>query len=261
MSAAEVRVIAIEGMPEVHSGDDVAAMIVEAARASGVSIEDGDALVVTQKIVSKAEGRLVDLATVTPSPFAEKYAEAFEKDARQVEVVLSETKRIVRMEHGVMICETRHGFVCANAGVDASNVEKTGIVCLLPVDSDASAERIRKAIEKATGASAAVIISDTFGRPWREGHVNFAIGSSGIAPLVDYAGQVDPAGYELRVTQMAIVDELAAAAELVHGKLDRVPVAIVRGARWSPESVLPPDELGREGIRRLVRPPEKDLFR
>ena len=177
----------------------------------------------------------------------------FEKDARQIEVVLGETKRIVRMQHGVMICETHHGFICANAGVDASNVEKTGTVCLLPVDSDASARQIRDARRAALGVDVAVIISDTFGRPWREGHVNFAIGVAGIAPVIDYAGQHDPAGYELRVTQMAVVDELAAAAELVHGKLARVPVAIIRGVEYQRSDDASTSE--------LIRPAEKDMFR
>ena len=250
---SEIRIIGIEGIPEVHGGDDLPAMIVAAARESGVAIADRDVLVVTQKIVSKAEGRIVDLADVTPSPFAIQYAAAFEKDARQIEVVLGETKRIVRMEHGVMICETHHGFICANAGVDASNVEKTGTLCLLPVDSDASARAIRAAVRAALGADVAVVISDTFGRPWREGHVNFAIGVAGIEPLIDYAGQHDPAGYELRVTQMAVVDELAAAAELVHGKLARVPVAIVRGVEYTAS--------GDATSRTLIRPAEKDMFR
>jgi len=250
--SSDVRIIGIEGIPEVRAGDDVASLIAGAARAGGVAIEAGDALVVTQKIVSKAEGRIVDLATVTPSPFAERYAQMFEKDARQVEVVLSETKRIVRMEHGVMICETSHGFVCANAGVDASNVERTGTVCLLPVDPDASARRIRDGVRQALGVEVAVVVSDTFGRPWREGHVNFAIGIAGIRPLIDYAGQRDPAGYELRVTQMAVVDELAAAAELVHGKLARVPVAVIRGVQY---------EVGDASSSELIRPAERDMFR
>jgi coenzyme F420-0:L-glutamate ligase/coenzyme F420-1:gamma-L-glutamate ligase len=247
----ELRIIPVPGIPEVHAGDDLPAMIVEAARASGDVIEN-DVLVVTQKVVSKAEGRIVDLATVTPGAFARSLAEQWEKDARQVEVVLGESRRIVRMGHGVMICETHHGFICANAGVDASNVEKTGTVCLLPVDSDASARRIRDAVNAAFGVTSAVIVSDSFGRPWREGIVNFAIGCAGIAPLVDYTGQLDPAGYELRVTAMAVVDELAAAAELVHGKLARVPVAIVRGVEYTP---------GEGGIREIIRDAEKDLFR
>lgn len=248
---AEVRIIPVHGIPEVHAGDDLPAMIVDAARASG-GLVDGDVLVVTQKVVSKAEGRVVDLGSVTPGAFARSIAEQWDKDARQVEVVLGESKRIVRMGHGVMICETHHGFVCANAGVDASNVEKTGTVCLLPLDSDASAHKIRDAVNAAFGVRAAVIISDSFGRPWREGIVNFAIGCAGILPLVDYTGQLDPAGYELRVTAMAVVDELAAAAELVHAKLARVPVAIVRGAEYS---------AGEGTIREIIRDAEKDLFR
>jgi coenzyme F420-0:L-glutamate ligase/coenzyme F420-1:gamma-L-glutamate ligase len=249
--SSDVRIIGIEGIPEIHAGDDLPALILGAARASAIA--ERDVLVVTQKIVSKAEGRIVDLAGVTPSPFALQYAAAFEKDARQIEVVLGETKRIVRMEHGVMICETHHGFICANAGVDASNVEKTGTLCLLPLDSDASARRIRDAVRAALGVQVAVIVSDTFGRPWREGHLNFAIGVAGIEPLIDYAGQHDPAGYELRVTQMAVVDELAAAAELVHGKLARVPVAIIRGVEYA----------AGEGasVSQLIRPAEKDMFR
>jgi coenzyme F420-0:L-glutamate ligase/coenzyme F420-1:gamma-L-glutamate ligase len=250
---SDVRIIGLTGIPEVRSGDDLPALITHVADAQGIAFEDGDVLVVTQKIVSKAEGRIVDLATITPSPFAEKYAAEFEKDARQVEVVLSESRRIVRQQHGVMICETRHGFICANAGVDASNVEKTGTVCLLPIDPDASARAIRKAVDDGFGIDVAVIISDTFGRPWREGHVNFAIGIAGIAPVIDYAGQVDPAGYELRVTQMCVVDELAAAAELVHGKLDRVPVALIRGATYT--------RAEDASIAGLIRPAERDLFR
>ena len=250
---SEIRIIGLDGIPEIHPGDDLPAMIIAAARGGSVAIDDGDVLVVTQKVVSKAEGRIVDLATVTPSPFAERYAAMFEKDARQIEVVLGETKRIVRMAHGVMICETHHGFVCANAGVDASNVEKTGTLCLLPVDSDVSAQRIRAAVRAALGVEVAVVVSDTFGRPWREGHVNFAIGVAGIRPLIDYAGQHDPAGYELRVTQMAVVDELAAAAELVHGKLARVPVAIVRGVEYQ--------RADDASTAELIRAAEKDMFR
>ncbi len=248
----DVRIIGLAGMPEVRAGDDLAALIIDAGHAAG-GIEGGDVLVVTQKIVSKAEGRVVELASVTPSPFAVEYAARFEKDARQIEVVLGETKRIVRMERGVLICETQHGFVCANAGVDASNVENTGTVCLLPVDPDASARRLRERVREVLGIDVAVIVSDTFGRPWREGHVNFAIGIAGIAPLIDYAGQRDPAGYELKVTQMAVADELAAAAELVHGKLARVPVAIIRGAEYAASADA--------STSSLIRPAERDMFR
>lgn len=249
----EVRIIGLPGLPEVHAGDDLPAQIIAAAHEHNIAIEDGDVLVVTQKIVSKAEGRIIDLDTVTPSPFAEAYALEWEKDPRQVEVVLQESKSIVRQGHGVMICETKHGFICANAAVDASNVEKTGTVCLLPVDPDASCRSIRDAIQKQLGVTVAVIMSDTFGRPFREGHTNVAIGIAGISTVVDYAGQFDPAGYEIRVTQMAVVDELAGAAELVHGKLARVPVAIIRGAEYTPSEDA--------SIALLLRPAEKDMFR
>jgi coenzyme F420-0:L-glutamate ligase/coenzyme F420-1:gamma-L-glutamate ligase len=249
----EVRIIGLPGLPEVHAGDDLPGQIVAAAREHNIAIEEGDVLVVTQKVVSKAEGRIVDLGSVTPSPFAEAYAAEWEKDPRQVEVVLRESKSIVRQGHGVMICETKHGFICANAAVDASNVEKTGTVCLLPVDPDASCRQIRDAIRDQLGVKVAVIMSDTFGRPFREGHTNVAIGIAGISTVVDYAGQFDPAGYEIRVTQMAVVDELAGAAELVHGKLARVPVAIIRGADYTPSEDA--------SIAMLLRPSEKDMFR
>jgi coenzyme F420-0:L-glutamate ligase / coenzyme F420-1:gamma-L-glutamate ligase len=247
---SELRVIPVHGIPEVRPGDDLPGTIANALRQTGV--EDGDVLVVTQKVVSKAEGRIVDLASVTPSPFAEEIAARWEKDARQVEVVLRETKRIVRMERGVLICETLHGFVCANAGVDASNVERSGTVCLLPLDSDASARAIRARVQEALGARVAVVVSDTFGRPWREGHVNFAIGLAGMSPFIDYAGKTDPAGFELKITNMAVADEMAAAAELVQGKLARVPVAIVRGAEYVP---------GEGSIAEMIRDAERDMFR
>jgi coenzyme F420-0:L-glutamate ligase/coenzyme F420-1:gamma-L-glutamate ligase len=249
---AEVRIIAIEGIPEVHPDDDLSQLILDAASRQGTTFESGDIVVITQKIVSKAEGRIVDLETVTPGAFAQQIAERWEKDPRVVELVLGESARIVRMDHGVMICETKHGFICANAGIDSSNVEKLGTVALLPVDSDASAETVRRRMREATGASVAVIVTDTFGRPWREGHVNFAIGVAGMSPIWDYMGEVDPAGYELRVTRMAVADEIAAAAELAHGKLERVPVAIVRGYAF-PQ--------GDGSSRELLRDPEKDLFR
>ena len=248
----DVRIIPVTGIPEVRPGDDLAALILGAAQAQALAFEDGDVLVLTQKVVSKAEGRIVALDSIEPGPFALQIAEQWEKDARVVEIVLRESQRIVRMDHGVMICETKHGLICANAGVDSSNVEQLGTVALLPVDPDASAEALRKKIEAASGVPLAVVMTDTFGRPWREGHVNFAIGVAGMLPLHDYTGQSDPAGYELRVTSMAVADELAAAAELAHGKLDRVPVAVVRGY----------DYLRGDGSAKdLLRDPEKDLFR
>jgi len=250
--ALQVQIIAVADMPEVRTGDDLAALILEAVRGQGADIEDGDVLVVTQKIVSKAEGRLVALRQVEPSPHAWELAAQTGKDARLLEVILRESRRIVRQEGGVIICETEHGFVCANAGVDTSNVGG-GMVSLLPQNPDQSAERIRAAIqERKAGISVAVIISDTFGRPWREGHTNVAIGVAGMSPIKDYVGQRDPHGYVLRVSTMAVADELAAAAELVMGKLSRVPVAIVRGLDY---------QRAEGSARELIRPAERDLFR
>jgi coenzyme F420-0:L-glutamate ligase/coenzyme F420-1:gamma-L-glutamate ligase len=241
----------VTGMPEVAEGDDVALRIGVALRNTGIELFDRDVLVIAQKIVSKAEGRIVRLDTVEPSPRARDWAEAFDKDPRVVEVVLRESKRIVRMERGVLISETEHGFVCANAGVDTSNVAE-GTVTLLPTDPDASANRIRSALEKAFGVRVAVIVSDTFGRPWREGLVNVALGVSGIAPLVDYRGQKDSHGRPLKVTVMAIADELASATELVMKKSKGIPVAIIRGFDY---------ESNEASGRELIRPAEQDLFR
>jgi coenzyme F420-0:L-glutamate ligase/coenzyme F420-1:gamma-L-glutamate ligase len=250
--APQVQIIGVAGMPEVRPGDDLAALILEAARGQGADVEDGDVLVVTQKIVSKAEGRLVDLRQVEPSPRAQEMAARTGKDARLLEVILRESRRIVRQERGVIICETKQGFICANAGVDTSNVGG-GVVALLPDKPDESAERIRVAIrEKKAGVSIAVIISDTFGRPWREGHTNVAIGVAGMSPVKDYVGQTDPHGYVLRVSTMAVADELAAAAELVMEKLSRVPVAIVRGFDY---------QRAEGSAQELIRPRERDLFR
>jgi coenzyme F420-0:L-glutamate ligase/coenzyme F420-1:gamma-L-glutamate ligase len=249
--SGEVRIIPLPGMPEVRRGDDLAALIIEAA-GRGPGIEVGDVFIVTQKIVSKAEGRVLSLAGVTPSPEAERLAAETDKDARLVELILRESTRIVRQRGAVLITETRHGFVCANAGIDVSNVGPEGTVALLPVDPDRSAQELRAAIRERTGADVAVIISDTFGRPWREGHTNVAVGLAGMLPFVDYVGQVDPYGYELRVSTLAVADELAAAGELVMGKLDGVPVAIVRGYDYP---------RGEGSARQMVRDQEKDLFR
>jgi coenzyme F420-0:L-glutamate ligase/coenzyme F420-1:gamma-L-glutamate ligase len=248
----EVRVIGITGIPEVHPGDDLADLILDAARRQDTPPVDGDVLVVTQKVVSKAEGQVVPLSSVEPSSFARRVAEETGKNARQVEVVLRESRRIVRMDRGVIITETHHGFICANAGVDASNAGGPGLVTLLPQDPDASAESLRRAIEERTGARLAVVITDTFGRPWREGTDEVAIGVAGLVALKDYAGQRDPYGYELRVTQVAVADELAAAAELVTGKLERIPAALIRGYPFEP---------GWGHGRDLVRDPDRDLFR
>jgi len=248
----QFQVIGLVGLPEVRPGDDLPSLIVEAARAQGTGIRDRDILVVTQKIVSKAEGRLVDLKDVQPTARARELGKATGKDARLVEVILRESRRIVRQEGPVLITETKHGFVCANAGVDASNVGGGDLVALLPEDPDGSAESIRQAVQEKAVASVAVIISDTFGRPWREGHTNVAVGVAGMSPLLDYVGQRDPFGFELRVSTMAVADELAGAAEPVMGKLSRIPVAIVRGFAFEP---------GAGTAQELIRPPKRDLFR
>jgi coenzyme F420-0:L-glutamate ligase/coenzyme F420-1:gamma-L-glutamate ligase len=202
--------------------------------------------------VSKAEGRVVSLGEVIPSALAREFAQTWGKDARFVEVVLRESRRIVRMDRGVIIAETTHGFICANAGVDASNVPGEERISLLPVDPDGSAMRLRKALEARCGAQVAVIVSDTFGRPWREGLTNVAIGVAGLLPLVSYIGQQDPHGHTLRVTELAVADELAAAAGLLMRKLARIPVVQIRGYRYEP---------GEGRARSLVRSPERDLFR
>jgi len=244
-----VEITGVEGIGEIAPGTDIAALIADASRDR--PLMDGDVVVVTHKIVSKSEGQLIDLRTITPSALAVKIAEQFGKDARQVDVVLRESARIVRMERGIIICETRHGLICANAGVDASNVAKE-TVCLLPREPDASAARIRAGLRERTGADVAVIISDSFGRPWRNGIINIAIGVAGMLPLADYRGQTDPAGYDLRVTVMAVADELAGAAELVMGKIDMVPVAVIRGFAY---------DRGNGTGHDLIMDPAKDLFR
>ena len=247
----KIEVTGVPGIPEVVEGDEVAALIDRALRAASIELADGDIFVVAQKIVSKAEGRIVKLESVEPSPRAQEWAAAYDKDPRVVEVVLRESKRIVRMERGVLIAETEHGFVCANAGVDASNVAE-GTVTLLPKDPDASAQKIRSALEDAFGVRIAVIVSDTFGRPWREGLVNVALGVSGIAPLIDYRGQEDSHGNALKVTVNAVADELASAAELVMKKSAGIPVAIIRGFDY---------QASEASSRGLIRAQELDLFR
>jgi coenzyme F420-0:L-glutamate ligase / coenzyme F420-1:gamma-L-glutamate ligase len=249
--AGDLEIFGIDGVPEVRADDDVVGVIVDAVGRAGRALEAGDVVVVTHKIVSKAEGRLVDLREIQPSAFAYHLASTADKDPRQVEVVLRESVRIVRMNRGVVISETAHGFVCANAGVDASNVDGRDVVCLQPLDPDASAERLRRGFRDRLGVEVAVIISDTFGRAWRNGVVNVAIGLAGLAPLDDYRGRYDPNAYELRATILAVADELAAAAELVMGKLDRRPVAIIRGFGAS----------GEGSARELVMDPARDLFR
>src|SRR3954462_1524500 len=242
----------VRGLPEIRPGDDLAPLIIDGARAAGVDLMDADVIAVAQKIVSKSEGRIVRLADVQPGPRATQMAEEAGKDPRQLEVVLQETAKVVRWAHGVLISETRHGFVCANAGVDRSNAGAPDTVILLPIDPDASATRLRDEIKKREGATISVVVTDTFGRAWREGHMNVAIGIAGLPALKRYVGQFDPEGYELRVTEIAVADEVAAAAELVMGKLDRCPAAVVRGL-----VMLEPAETARD----YVRSAEKDLFR
>ncbi len=244
-----LEVLPIEGIPEVRPGDDLAALVSEAV---GGDLRAGDVVVVTHKVVSKAEGRLVDLRKVEPSAFAKSFAARHGKDPRQIEVVLRESRRTVRMDRGLIISETHHGFVCANAGVDASNVPGEEVVCLLPVDPDASAERVRGALAARAGAELAVIVSDSFGRAWREGIANVALGVAGMQPLADYRGETDPHGFPLAASVLAIADELASAAELVMGKTAGIPVAVVRGY---------PYERAAGTGQVLIMPPERDLFR
>lgn len=255
-----IEVIGIPGMPEVHPRDDLAALILEASGRAGISLVEGDILVVAQKVVSKAEGRLVPLERVEPSALARRLAQPYGKDPRSVEVVLGEAARIVRADRGVLITETEHGFVCANSGVDGSNLEKPETLALLPEAPDRSAAALRGRIEEATGGAVGVIISDTFGRPWREGATNIAIGLSGLEPLIDYRGEEDTSGRRLESTVVAVVDELTAAAELVMGKLDRVPAAVIRGY-GDLLTRKPTDDPNETGISPVIRKPEYDLFR
>ena len=248
-----VTLIPIDGLPEIKPGDDLVGLLLGALKVSGGAFEQGDVLALAQKVVSKAEGRIRKLADVVPGPEAERMAAESGKDAKSLQAVLDETARIVRWQRGVLIVETKHGFVCANAGVDHSNAGAPDTLILLPVDPDASAARIRERIKQETRLDVPVVITDTFGRAWREGHVNVAIGISGLPALRRYIGEFDPDGYEMRVTEIAIADEIAAATELVMGKLDRRPAAIVRGLP------LPVDP--SETAHTYVRPHDKDMFR
>ena len=246
------EVIGIGGIGEIHPGDDVAGIVVEAAVRQATPFARGDLVVISQKIVSKAEGRLLKLSDVAPSAVATAMAAGLGRDARLVEVILRESRRVVRMDRGVLVTETHHGWVCANAGVDQSNVD-ADTVALLPEDPDRSARMLRERFSAAAGGDVCVVIADTFGRPWREGLTNIAIGVAGFAPLKSYLGERDPAGRPLQATILALADELASAAEPVMGKLDRVPAAIVRGL------TLPADD--GSGSKSLLRDPARDLFR
>lgn len=247
----DVRVIGVRGIPMVQRDDDLVGLIVEAAEAQGTPLIDGDVVVVTQRIVSKAEGRVLPLDDFEPSPFAYAYAERTEKDPRLVEAVLRESKRVIRQVGGVLVTETHHGFKCANAGVDGSNVGGEDLVCLLPVDPDASCRRLRDGIRERAGVEVAVVMTDTFGRPWRHGQTNVAIGVAGMLPFRNYVGQRDLDGRELRVTTICVADEIAGAAELVMGKLDAIPVAIVRGYAY---------DRGEGSAAEIIREMAMDLF-
>jgi coenzyme F420-0:L-glutamate ligase / coenzyme F420-1:gamma-L-glutamate ligase len=242
-----ISVIPVEGLPEIGEGADLARLVTDCCK-----VADGDVLVVAQKIVSKAEGRVVRLADLEPSARARELA-GDEDDPRHVEAILRESARIVRTRGAFVIAETRHGFVCASAGVDASNAPEEGTLVLLPLDPDASARGIRARIRELTGSTVAVIVSDSFGRPWRNGTIDVAIGVAGIAPLRDLRGTRDRSGYMLQSTQIAVGDELAAAAELVMGKAGGVPAAVVRG--------FPHEVVDDSGGGTLILPSDRDLFR
>ena len=247
-----IAIIPIPGVPQIKPGDDLPAILLKAIDDAKVGLKDGDILVLCQKIVSKAEGAVVDLRTVTPSPFAIQIADMWEKDPRMVEVVLTESSRIVRMKNGVVITESKHGWVCANSGVDASNTIADDIVILLPKDPDASARHLRLTIEQQRHIAMGVIITDTFGRPWRDGLVEFALGVSGLDPLDDQRGEEDLQGRELHHTVIAVADELAAAAGLLMEKSAAMPAVLIRGYRFKPADV---------GSEALKRPADADLFR
>jgi len=251
-----LEVLALDGIPEIAVGDDLPAILVAALRttAGALPARDDDVLVVTQKVVSKAEGAVIDLTTIEPRPEAIAFAERWDRDPRQLEVVLRQARRVVRMENGVLITETPQGFICANGGVDASNVgpNSGSLVTLLPEDSDRSAAGIRAAVRDATGIDVPVVISDSFGRPWRWGIVDVAIGVSGLEPLDDLRGTPDHDGRVMHSTVRAVADELASAAELALGKLAGRPAALVRGASF---------RRGEGSIRDALMPAAYDLFR
>ncbi len=248
-----IRIIPIRISSDIKKGDDLGAIIADAAKRNNRRILDGDVMVIAQKIVSKAEGRTVDLRTVRPRSMASRLAKEQRKDPRVTEVILRESVSIVKAKNGIIISETRHGFVCANAGVDQSNAEGKESAILIPADPDRSARRLSDSIERQTGVRIAVIIADTFGRPFRNGQTNTAIGVAGIKPIKSYIGKRDMYGRKLQVTEIAVADELASAAELVMGKSERIPVAMVRGYGF--------ERASDATIRELLRPKKSDLFR
>jgi coenzyme F420-0:L-glutamate ligase/coenzyme F420-1:gamma-L-glutamate ligase len=251
-SLSELRLIPIPVAGEIQPGDSIPDKLLRAMRNCRLRFQAGDILVIKHKIISKSEGRLVDLNTIQPSAESLDWAKQFEHDARVVELALRESRAVIRRKNGVLITETCHGFLCANSGVDVSNVDGGRHALLLPEDPDRSAARLRNAIKKQTGIAIPVIITDSFGRPWREGLTEFAIGIAGMKPLRDDRGCCDPRGYKLRASVEAIADELACAAGLVCGKLNRAPACIVRGFRYEP---------GNGSVKDLLRPASTDLFR
>ena len=252
LAAGEVRILPIAVRGEIQPGQSLSNEIVKAARSSGLDLQANDILVVKHKVVSKAEGAMVALDTIRPSAASRAWARRYKLDARVTELALRESVRIVRRKRGVMITETQHGFVCANSGVDVSNVDGGKHAVLLPVDPDRSAAKLRRELKKQLGIGIAVIVSDSFGRPWREGLTEVAIGVAGMRPLEDYRGRRDPQGYSLHATIDAVADELACAAGLVCGKLERTPACIIRGFSY---------RRGNGSARELVRPAKNDLFR
>jgi len=240
-----VSIIPVEGIPELREGDDLAAMIAERAE-----LEDRDVVVVAQKAISKIEGRIVRLDGIEPSEEAREIAGSDGDAARRIEVILREAKRVVRIRPPLVICETEHGFICASAGVDASNAPEPGTLVLLPRDPDASASALRDALLRLTGRDVGVIVTDSFGRPWRQGTTDVAIGAAGVEVLQGLMGERDPIGYELHATVIAVADEIASAAQLVTGKLGRIPVSVVRGL----------DVRGEGRAVDIPIPPERDLF-
>ena len=251
-SESNIQLIAIRNLPEIEPGDDLARLIATAAQETGINLINGDVLVIAQKIVSKSENRLVNLNTVTPSAQALEIAKRQGRDPRLVEVILSESVRLVRQDGHVLITETKHGFVCANAGVDKSNVRGKDGVSLLPVNPDQSAQRLAARFFELLGVNLAIIITDTFGRAWREGLTNAAIGVAGLNPLQDYRGEVDDHGKEMSATVLAVADEIAAASGLLMRKTARIPVVLVRGCHY---------ERGEGSAAALIRSKERDLFR
>ena len=243
-----VQIIPIKIKEDIHPGDDITGLILSSCK---MSLDDGDVLIISQKIISKQEGRVIDLNSVIPSELSVGIASAYEKDPKLVEAILSESKRIVRMERGVIIVETNHNFICANAGIDESNVEK-GFATLLPVDPDRSARKIRDSILQITGKNVAVLISDTFGRPFRLGQTDHAIGIAGMETIENYEGKPDTFGKIMRVTAIAIADELCAASELVMGKINKSPAAVIKNYNF---------ESKNGNINSIIRAEKEDLFR